>query len=386
MTGRSFPSFYLPTQLITGLGCSGQLGQETCRLGTRALFVCSQGAAARGRTVESLLASLEAAGIEATLFAELEGEPTLALVEDGIRLCRQAGCDVVVGLGGGSPMDAAKAVAGLVRQPGSVADYHRGWPLEAPALPLITIPTTAGSGAEVTRNAVLSDPGRRVKASIRGPDWYARIALIDPLLTAPVPAEVTAASGGDALCQAIEAFVSIGASPATDALAGEAVRLVGRSLVPAFRDGAELAARSDMLYGSLLAGMALVNARLGAVHGMAHPLGLRFDIPHGTVCGLLLPHVMAYNLPWAEEKYAQVARWLGVEPAGQSEAELARRSVEAVQQRLEQIDLPLRLRHFGVTETDLPIIVEESLPSGSLKHNPRPLDAADVSAILSAAL
>ena len=147
-----------------------------------------------------------------------------------------------------------------------------------------------------------------------------------------------------------------------------------------------LEARSGMLYGSLLAGMALANARLGGVHGMAHPLGMRFQIPHGTVCGLLLPHVMEHNLAWSEEKYARVARWLGADTAGVPPGDAARMAVERVRELLVQIDLPLRLREFGVTGSDLALIIEESLPSGSLKHNPRPLNASDLEAILTAAL
>jgi alcohol dehydrogenase class IV len=184
------------------------------------------------------------------------------------------------------------------------------------------------------------------------------------------------------LCQAIEAYVSIGASPTTDALAGEAIRRTGRSLVAAYQHGdnpsmplgQRLEARSDMLYGSLLAGIALANARLGGVHGLAHPLGMRFHIPHGIVCGLLLPHVMEHNLAWSEEKYAHVARWLGADTASLPPGVAARLAVERVRQLLVQIDLPLRLREFGVTEADFPIIVEESLPSGSLRHNPRLLN------------
>jgi alcohol dehydrogenase class IV len=332
-----------------------------------------------------LLASLDGAGVTWDLYAHVQGEPTLKMVADGISLVRSGDHQVVIGLGGGSPMDTAKAIAGMALLSGRVDEYHQGRKLDGPGLPLITVPTTAGSGAEVTKNAVLSDPARQYKTSIRSDDWFARVTLVDPELTRGLPPGVTASSGSDALCQAIESFVSTGASPATDGLAGEAIRLIGRSLGIAFRDGDNLDARSDMLYGSLLAGMALANARLGGAHGMAHPLGIRFGIPHGTICGLLLPHVMAHSLEWAERKYAQVAQWLDVDTAGLPDAEAARLAVDEVRRLLVQIELPLRLRDLGVARADFELIIEESLPSGSLKHNPRPLNASDLQAILSAA-
>jgi alcohol dehydrogenase class IV len=378
-------SFYLPTRVITGLGCSQQLGSRARALGQRALLVCSRGAAARSGFLDSLLASLGEAGVDYDLYAQVRGEPTLQVVAAGIDLVWQRDYQILIGVGGGSAMDTAKAIAGLALLPGRVDEYHRGRRLEGPSLPLITVPTTAGSGAEVTKNAVLSDPARYEKASIRSDDWFARLALVDPELTRGLPPSVTASSGSDALCQAIEAYVSTGASSATDGLAGEAIRLIGRSLAPAFRNGDDLDARSDMLYGSLLAGMALANARLGGAHGLAHPLGIRFGIPHGTICGLLLPHVMTHSLPWAEAKYAQVAQWLGADVTDLPGAAAAQQAVEVVRRLLVEIDLPLRLRDLGVARADFPLIIEESLPSGSLKHNPRPLGASDLQAILSVA-
>jgi alcohol dehydrogenase class IV len=378
-------SFYLPTRVITGLGCSRQLGAQARALGQRVLLVCSRGAAARSGFLDPLLASLDSAGVAWDLQAQVQGEPTLQVVADGIDLVREGEHRVLIGLGGGSPMDAAKAIAGMALLPGRVDEYHQGRELDGPSLPLITVPTTAGSGAEVTKNTVLSDPARQYKASIRSDDWFARVTLVDPELTRGLPPDVTASSGSDALCQAIESYVSTGASPATDGLAGEAIRLIGRSLGAAYREGEDLDARSDMLYGSLLAGMALANARLGGAHGMAHPLGIRFGIPHGTICGLLLPHVMAHSLAWAEKKYARVAQWLGADVSGLPDPEAAQLAVEEVRRLLVRIELPLRLRDLGVAESDFPLVIEESLPSGSLKHNPRPLGATDLQAILSAA-
>lgn len=378
--------FYQPTRIITGVGCFDQLGESARCYGERALLVCGGRAMRRSGTLDRAQTLLGGAGIVVVIYDRVRGEPTLDIVEEGIALARAKGCQVIIGLGGGSAMDVAKAIAGLLPLPGRVRDYHHGRKIESPGLPFIAIPTTAGTGAEVTKNAVLTDPARGIKASIRDDTWFARVALVDPELTLLLPPSVTASTGGDALCQAIEAYVSIGAMPITDALAMEAIRLLGRSLVRAFQEGQDIEARSDTLYGSLLAGMALANARLGGVHGMAHPLGYRYHIPHGTICGLLLPYVMQYNLAYATVKYARVAALLGVDTRDMTEEEAARKSVDAVEGILDALAIPRRLAPLGVVADDFEAIIAESLPSGSLKHNPRPLGAEDVRQLLAEAL
>ncbi len=379
-------AFYLPTEIITGLGCFDKLGEVAGRYGQKALLVCGKKAMKRTGTLDRALKNLAEAGITATVYDGVKGEPTLDMVEEGLALARREGSQVVIGLGGGSAMDTAKAIAGLFFQPGKPQEYHRGRPVEGPGLPFIAVPTTAGTGAEVTKNAVLIDQERIVKKSIRSEQWFAKAALVDPELTLSMPPSVTASTGSDALCQAIESYVSIGAMPATDALATQAIALIGRSLVRAYHHGEDIEARSDMLYGSLLAGMALANARLGGVHGIAHPLGCRYRIPHGVVCGLLLPYLMEYNLEYALDKYAHVAQLLGEDTRGMTAEEAATRSVEAVRRILEEIEIPMHLRRFGVEEADFPDIIAQSLPSGSLKHNPRPLGDEDVRLILERAM
>jgi alcohol dehydrogenase class IV len=284
-------------------------------------------------------------------------------------------------------MDAAKAVAGLYEHPGTVDDCFGGVrQITGGDLPWIAVPTTAGTGAEVTKNAVLTSTAHGKKSSLRHEDWFATVALVDPELTLSVPPEITAASGSDALTQAIESYTSIGASPITDALASDAIARIGRSLERSVRSGDDLEARADMLYGSMLAGMALANARLGGVHGMAHPLGYRYHIPHGLVCALLLPYTMEYNVEYAVPKYACIARLLGVDTRGMDAATAAEHAVERVREIIASVGMPSHLAPLGVQVSDLEAIVLESLPSGSLQHNPRPLAAEDVQAILRAAL
>jgi len=377
--------FYLPTEIITGCGSLSQLGRIAARYGRRVMVVTYAGFAQFSDTLSRALQALRHENLEVILYDNVVGEADLRTVEEGIALARKQECQVFIGIGGGSSIDTAKAIAGLVTLPGSVWDYHGGRALEGPGLPFIAVPTTAGTGAEVTKNAVLIDPRTEVKKSIRDDAWFARVALVDPELTLSMPPQVTASTGADALCQAIESFTSIAATPITDALAMQAIALTGRNLLRAYKAGDDLAAREAMSMGSLMAGMAMVNARLGGVHGMAHPLGSHFHIPHGVICGLLLPYTMEYNLPYAMAKYAQVARLLGEPVEGLEVEAAAHRAVEHVRELMAQVGIPAHLSQFGVTEERFEQIAKES-QSESLKHNPRPLGIEDVCNIMRAAL
>ena len=378
--------FYLPTEVVTGAGCFAQFGETVARFGQRAMIVCGQTSLRRSGLMDRAIASLREQGLQATVYDRVTGEANLATVEAGIALARDEGCDVFVGIGGGSAIDTAKAIAGLVNLPGTVWEYHDGRPLEFGGRALVTLPTTSGTGAEVTKNAVLINPETRLKQSIRDDAWFARVALVDPELTLSMPPDVTARTGSDALCQAIESYTSIAASPVTDALAGQAIALISRSLVLACRNGDDIGARSDMSFGATMAGMAMASARLGGVHGMAHPLGSRYDIAHGIVCGVLLPHTMAYNLPYAITKYAHIAGLMGEMIQSMTPEAAAQRAVERVRELVTRVGIPQHLSALGVQREGLDQIIAESLPSGSLKHNPRPLDATDVRRILESAM
>jgi len=379
-------TFYAPTRVITGNGCLGALGMVAAGCAGRALLVCGRHAARQSGLLDRAVGYLADAGVDATVFDGIHGEATLAQVDAGIDAACEANCGLLIGLGGGSAIDAAKAIAGLVRQPGSVYEYHDGRSLEESGLPMIAVPTTSGTGAEVTKNAVLINERSGLKQSIRGDDWFPRVAIVDPETTVSMPPQVTANTGADALCQAIEAYTSIGSSPVTDALAMRSIALIGQGLTAAHADGEDLAARERMSMGSLLAGMAMASARLGGVHGMAHPLGSRYAIPHGLVCGLLLPYTMAYNLAFATRKYAQVGQLLGEMTGHLTPEAAAERAVERVRAILVKVGIPEHLGPLGLREDDYDAIIAASLPSGSLKHNPRPLAAEDVRCILSAAM
>ena len=286
--------FSTAARIIFGPGIVVQIGALARELGRHALVTTGLDPA-QG---ERVLVSLAAAGVDYVTLV-VSGEPTTDLARQGAQLARESGCDLVIGLGGGSAIDAAKAVAALAANGGDPLDYlevvGRGRSLTQPSLPCIAIPTTAGTGAEVTRNAVLASPEHGIKASLRSETMLPRLALVDPELTYSLPAAVTASTGLDALTQLIEPFTSSKANPLTDALCREGMMRAARSLRTAYEDGRDAVAREDMAHASLFGGLALANAGLGVVHGFAGPVGGAFHAPHGAVCAAFLPHVMAVN-------------------------------------------------------------------------------------------
>ena len=363
------PVFKTVDRLVTGPGCFDQLGELAKELGRRALVVTGTSAMRKAGVTDRAGERLSAAGVEPRLFEEIAGEPTAAQVDAGRRLCREERCDVVIGIGGGSPVDAAKAVAALAHAEAPASEYVRGRTADA-GLPCIAVATTSGTGAEVTPNAVISDPEGAVKASIRGPGVLPKTAVVDPDLTLTCPPDVTAASGMDALTQAIESYVSIHATPVTDGLAFEAARLLLRHLPAAFDDGSDRAAREACAYGSVMAGMALANARLGVVHGIAHPLGIRYHIPHGLCCGVMLPVSIRLNREHAAEKYARLSHAAGAEIG------------DVVDALLDRLGMPRTFAAYDIDRGDFGLIAKESLPSGSLKANPKRVTEQDVIHIL----
>ncbi|MCU0247202.1 MAG: iron-containing alcohol dehydrogenase [Bryobacter sp.] len=312
----------------------------------------------------------------------IAGEPTIDVVRAAVAEARAAHCDVVVALGGGSSIDAGKAIAALLANPGDVLDYlevvGRAQPLPDPSLPFIAVPTTAGTGSEVTRNAVLASPEHQVKASLRSPHMLPRLAVVDPELTLDLPPAITAATGLDALTQLIEPFTSLRANPSVDALCREAIPRVARSLERCCTHPADLAARTDMAFASLCGGLALANAGLGAVHGFAAPIGGRFDAPHGAVCAILLAPVMRANASAAPERYAEIARLLTGSPDIQE-------GIRWVEDLVRRLAIPT-LRTYGITPADFPSLIEKARNASSMKANPVALSVESLEEILRSAL
>jgi len=376
--------FATATRTIFGSGKLSEIGSIARPFGTRPFVVT-------GRNTERsapLLSLLRAQGLTPSIFSVAE-EPTIALVTEGIAVAKKENADCVIGFGGGSAIDAGKAIAIMVANDGELLDYleviGRGQQLNRPSLPYLAIPTTAGTGAEVTRNAVIGSPEHRSKASLRSPHMLPRVALVDPDLTLHLPPHVTATSGMDALTQLIEPFVSSRANPMTDALCREGIFRVARSLRSAFENGVSCSAREDMALASLFGGLALSNAGLGAVHGFANPLGGMFSAPHGAICAALLPHVMEANLralrrrqpgSIAEARYTEVARMLTGHPESTAED-----GVQWTKQLITELRIP-SLKTYNVAEDDLDEVVSKSQKASSMKGNPIELTAGELREIL----
>jgi alcohol dehydrogenase class IV len=380
--------FATATRILFGPGTLREVGPIAAQMGSRALVVTGR-TAARAAPLLDILATH---GIETVTYS-VASEPTVGTARLGTQRAHEAGCDLVIGFGGGSALDTGKAIAALLTNGGDPLDYleviGRGQPLTQPSAPCIAIPTTAGTGAEVTRNAVLASPEHQVKVSLRSPLMLPRLALVDPQLTHTLPPAVTASTGLDALTQVIEPYVSNRANPMTDALCREGMRRAARSLRRAYEQGDDAAAREDMALTSLFGGLALANAKLGAAHGFAGPLGGMFSAPHGAICGRLLPHVVAVNVRALQERtpesdalrrYDEVAQIL----TGRADT-TADDGVAWVQELCDVLQV-VSLAANGVTPADFPILIEKASVSSSMKGNPIKLTTEEMQEILTRAL
>ncbi|MBU0513907.1 MAG: iron-containing alcohol dehydrogenase, partial [Proteobacteria bacterium] len=325
---------------------------------------------------------LDRMGLAAAVYDGVGPEPAPAMAEAAAALGRQSDCDLVVGLGGGSALDTAKAAAVLVTNGGRVADYQGLDLVPGPGLPTIMIPTTAGTGAEVTFTAVFTDRDTRSKGGINSRYLYPDTALLDPLLTHGLPADVTAFTGLDALTHALEAYLGRAANPLTDLYAEKAVALISANLRRAVAEPGHAAARKDMLLGSLLAGLALAGAGVGAVHAMAYPLGAMFDVPHGKANSFLLPHVLAFNLPACAPRLVRLARMMNLPLRPGSDEVQARDTVEAVAQLVTDLGVPGTLSALNVPREALPEMAAKAMGvARPIANNPRTVTQTDLLAI-----
>lgn len=375
--------FATAARIVFARGAIADLPTLTRELGSRALLVT-------GRDAE------RAAGVRSTLGCEVfsvYGEPTVETVRQGAQAARDGGCDLVIGLGGGSAIDAAKAIGALATNSGDPLDYlevvGKGRTIERNPLPFIAVPTTAGTGAEVTRNAVIGSPEHQVKASLRSPLMLAKIALIDPDLTRDVPPHVTASTGLDTLTQLIEPYVSVRANAMSDLFCVEGLKRVAASLERVFHDGQDMDARESMSFASLLSGLALANAGLGAVHGFASPLGGMLEAPHGALCAAVLPHATAVNIralrardyhSKALRRYEEIACIL----TGESDA-MPDDGAEWIARLCGKLAVP-NLRHYGLDQGQIPELVTKAARASSMKANALPLTTAELTEIAERAL
>lgn len=379
--------FATASRIIFGQGTVKEVAPMASKMGNCALLVT-------GRNVERagpLSGSLKNTGMKIVTFS-VSDEPTIELTIEGVELARQNASDIVIGMGGGSVIDTAKAIAALLTNSGDIIDYleviGRGKPLSRPSAPCIAIPTTAGTGAEVTKNAVLTSQEHKVKVSLRSPTMLPDLAIVDPELTYSIPPSLTASTGLDALTQVLEPFVSLKSNPLTDTICIEGLKRAARSLHRAFKDGSDTKAREDMAIASLFGGLTLANSKLGAVHGIAGPMGGMFPVPHGVICARLLPFVVEVNVRALQRhnsqqyllRYDQVAQVL----TGKSNAK-AEEGIARIHDLCGALDIP-GLSDFGITEDHFPDLIARSKEASSMKGNPVNLTDEELTEILQKAV
>jgi alcohol dehydrogenase class IV len=375
-------SFTGARKIIFGNGSFAELAERIGDFkGKRPLIVMDKQLAGAGVGTQAA-GMLDKTGLKYVLFDAAEPEPRLELADEGAKAALKGKCDVVVGIGGGSTMDLAKAVAVLAANKGKAVDYLGLNKVPGPGLPTIMVPTTAGTGSEVTFTAVFVRKNLKKKEGMNSPYLYPDLAILDPMLTLSLPPHPTATTGIDALCHAIESYTSINASPMSELISLEAIRLIAENLRTCVHNGGDLQARENMLLGSLYAGLGLANAGVTAVHSLSYPLGGKFGVPHGLANTVMLPAVMVYNLAAAHEKFAVVAEAMGEVVDGMSLREAAYQSVEAVDSLIEDCGIYSTLKDFGIKETDFPELAKVAMTvARPLANNPRKIAVEDAMAI-----
>lgn len=371
MTTQSF-SINQPTRIHFGVDSIADLGGVVQGLGGSKVFlVVDPGLKAAG-LLDRITAPLEKAALAYEIYDKVDPEPGLRLADNGAKLAQKSGCDCVVGAGGGSAMDVAKAVSILLTNGGKAVDYLGLGKIRKPGVPKIMVPTTAGTGAEVTFTAVFINERTKSKGGMNGDPLYPDAAVLDPALTVSLPPAVTATTGIDALTHALEAFVSTQAHAVSDMYALEAIDLISANLAPAYANGGNLEARTAMLLGSLLAGKALATAGVGLVHAMAYPLGGMFNVPHGLANAVLLPYVMEYNLIGNLHKYALIAETMGQDVEGLSLRGAAEEAVIAVSLLNHEIGIPSSLTELKIPKKKIPEMAKIALTvTRPVENNPR---------------
>jgi alcohol dehydrogenase class IV len=395
-------SFHSAGQLLFGRNASRQLGYIASRLGARRLLIVTDPVLVKAGLVDRLRPTLEASQVEVEVFSGGEPEPSLRAAEACVAMARKVRPDALLGLGGGSNMDLAKITATVLAHGGNPRDYVGEDKVPGPIQPLFCVPTTAGTGSEVSAAAVLTDTDNQIKVGVLSNYLRPRVAVVDPLLTVSCPPKVTADSGIDALTHAIEAFTAVdnaafplpageqsvyqGRHPMGDCLAEKAIALIGAHLRRAVANGNDLDTRDGMALGATLAGLAFSNVGVAVVHALEYPVGGATHCSHGAGNGLLLPFVMRYNLPARQKEMAAIARLLGEDVTGLSDAQGAERAITAVEKLRADIGTPLRLRDVGVTAAQLRPFAEKAFGiQRILRVNPRPVTVADLEGILQAA-
>ncbi len=360
--------FLLPTKIRYGAGALQTLGEELKALSAKNIMIITDKGLSKTEMLQRLTELIQSEGIPFLVYDEIEANPKDYNVEACAAKAREESIDTLVAFGGGSPIDAAKAVAVLARQGGKVRSYQGKGKIQDDCLPLLTIPTTAGTGSEVTFSSVITDTTEKFKFTIKSTAIAAKTAIIDPELTLTVPPLITAATGIDALTHAIEGYTANCTEPIAEAVGLYAVEYIAKNIAEAVRYGQNLQARDHMMMGSLLAGLSFSHADVASVHCMAEALGSMYDAPHGLCNAILLPYVMEYSLPAAQHKYARIARAMGIDEA--NDAAAAAKGIEHIRELSMEIGLP-GISSLNVNPDDFELLAEMSVKNGSNGSNPR---------------
>ena len=382
---RAF-SYHIPTQIEFGNGAIARLPEFVKALGGSRVLVVGDPGVQRVGLIDRVQAILTGASIFNAVYADVESDPATRSVDEGTVHGKANGCDLVVGIGGGSALDTAKAIGLMLVNDGNIKDYVGIGKVPRAGAPVIAVPTTAGTGSELTIWSVLSDKVAKAKISVGSVLNCPAIALLDPELTLSLPPQITAATGMDALTHALESYVNTATQPISEAMSDQAMTLIARSLSKAVADGSDVEARGDMLLASTIAAMAFNSTRLGLVHAFAMPLGAKFGIPHGLVNAIMLPEVMRFNHLANPRKFARIAEIFGEKTAGLSVEEAAALSVSAIEKLKLDVGITAKLSNFGVTEGRFDEIVDEAMLSGNVPVNPRQPSHDDMKALLRAEL
>lgn len=363
--------YEIPTAIEFGNGSISTLSDHVKALnGTKALVVGDPGVVKAG-VVDRITAPLDQMSLSYLVFSEIEADPAIESVVKGTMLAKEEGCDIIIGVGGGSSLDTAKAISIMMKNDGHIRDYVGIGVVPKKGAPLIAVPTTAGTGSELTIFSVLSDKQNKIKLSVGSVYNCPDVALCDPELTVTLPPHITASTGMDALTHALESYVNKVTQPISEGMSIQSMTMISDNLRTAVAQGDNLHARYQMLLASSIAAMAFNSTRLGLAHALAIPLGAHFKIPHGVVNAILLPEVMAYNLPGNLDKFVKIAETFGERTESLSKREAAARAVEAVRTLKADVGITETLTDYGVKEQDLDYIAEEAMESGNVPVNPR---------------
>jgi alcohol dehydrogenase class IV len=374
--------FLSPNRILFGIDAVKGLAAEVKQLGGGKVLVVTDPGVVGAGLVEAIKDPLDSEGISFSVFDKVEPEPAARVVEQCAQYLRDEKCDVIIGVGGGSSLDVAKGASIMGTNEGRVLDFAGMDLVPKRGVPKILVPTTAGTGSEVTRVFVMTDEESDLKKAVYSIYALADVAIVDPMMTLSMPPKVTADTGIDALVHAIETYVAMTATPFSDILAIEAIALIAENVTKAFAKGENLEARYNMALAATISGLAFGSGGLGAVHALSNPLGILYHLPHGRTNAIMLPHIMAFNLIGNPAKFAQIAEAMGEEVEGLSDMEAATFAVDAVKELLDQLKIPIQLRDYDIPQKDIPRLVEGAMKVSRLfAFNPRDLTQEDVEEI-----